>query len=65
MQQHDGLCTITLQQVIVQFRGWDAEGNQNTHGINNEDNAGAHHGLDLEQLNELQSNSSASSDDDF
>ena len=47
------------------LQGLDAEGTQDTHGIDHGNNAGAHHRLDLEQLNELQSNSSASSDDDF
>lgn len=52
----------------VYCRGWDDEGNQdgqNTRGVEDGGNAGAQHGLDLEQLNKLQSNSSASSDDEF
>lgn len=52
----------------VDCRGWDAEGNQdgeNTDGIEDRDNACAQHGLDLEQLNKLQSDRSASSDDEF
>lgn len=54
--------------MAVHCRGWDAEGNQdgeNTNGIERGHNADAQHGLDLEQLKKLQSDSSASSDDEF
>ena len=41
----------------VHCRGWDTEGDMGG------EHAAAENGLDLEQLNDLQTNSSASSDD--